>query len=300
MTTLRYAVSEALTSLIRERRAALLATGAIAVAFLMLGAFLLLSGNIQTLVQRWADTAELSVYLREDLGERAITALVGELSAHPAVAGAEYVSKEAARATFVEDFPDLSELAGGAENPFPPSIELRLKDDAASRASADELTRSLETRSEVSDVQYDRAWLARLLAIAEGIRLAGVAMGAILMLGAAFTVMAVVRLSLLTREAEIDIMQLVGAPFAVIRGPFVAQGALLGGGGALVAVLALVAVFALVRGAAARALAGLASTGEVRFLAVGEMALLLGGGLLLGAMAGVLATRTVRGAGAPD
>ena len=52
------------------------------------------------------------------------------------------------------------------------------------------------------------------------------------MLGAAFTVGAVVRLSLDARRDELDIMQLVGAPFAFIRGPFVVEGLLLGGMGA--------------------------------------------------------------------
>ena len=45
----------------------------------------------------------------------------------------------------------------------------------------------------------------------------------VLLLGAAFTVTAVVRLSLHARRDEIDIMQLVGAPMGYIRGPFVSE-----------------------------------------------------------------------------
>ena len=48
------------------------------------------------------------------------------------------------------------------------------------------------------------------------------------MLGAALTVAAVVRLSLYARRDEIEIMQLVGAPSAYIRGPFVIEGLLPG------------------------------------------------------------------------
>ena len=55
------------------------------------------------------------------------------------------------------------------------------------------------------------------------------------MLGAAFTVAAVVRLSLYARRDELEIMQLVGAPFSYIRGPAIVEGLLLGGLGAAVA-----------------------------------------------------------------
>ena len=48
-----------------------------------------------------------------------------------------------------------------------------------------------------------------------------------------------VRLAAAAREDEIEIMQLVGAPLAYIRGPFVVEGVLQGGVGALLAVLLL-------------------------------------------------------------
>ena len=57
------------------------------------------------------------------------------------------------------------------------------------------------------------------------------------MLGAAFTVAAVVRLSLYARRDELEIMQLVGAPFSYIRGPAIVEGLLLGGIGAAVALV---------------------------------------------------------------
>ena len=50
---------------------------------------------------------------------------------------------------------------------------------------------------------------------------------------AAVTVATVVRLGLHARRDEIEIMELVGAPLAFIRGPFVAEGLLQGGLGAL-------------------------------------------------------------------
>ena len=54
-------------------------------------------------------------------------------------------------------------------------------------------------------------------------------------MAAAVTVATVVRLGLHGRREELEIMELVGAPMAFIRGPFVAEGFLQGGVGALLA-----------------------------------------------------------------
>ncbi len=100
----------------------------------------------------------------------------------------------------------------------------------------------------VSDVRYDRRWIERLMSVVTAIRTAGLAIAAILALAACLTIAGVVRLALHARRAEIEIMQLVGAPLAYIRGPFVLEGTLLGLLGALVAVAALVAVYLTGRG----------------------------------------------------
>src|SRR5688572_31843059 len=92
-------------------------------------------------------------------------------------------------------------------------------------------------QSGVADVQFDRTWLARLMGVVNSARMAGAVVAGVLMLGAAFTVGAVVRLSLYARRDELEIMALVGAPFSYIRGPFVCEGLLLGGLGAAVALM---------------------------------------------------------------
>src|SRR5258705_11363487 len=85
----------------------------------------------------------------------------------------------------------------------------------------------------VADVRYDREWLARMANGLNAIRGAGFALAFLMAAAAAVTVAAVVRLGLCTRREEIDIMKLVGAPVAVIRGPFIREGLLAGvvGGG---------------------------------------------------------------------
>ena len=88
-------------------------------------------------------------------------------------------------------------------------------------------------------MRYDQRWISRLIAVLPALRTAGWAAALALLLGAATTVVAVVRLSFESRHEEIAIMGLVGAPVSFIRGPFVMEGALQGALGALGALAAL-------------------------------------------------------------
>jgi cell division transport system permease protein len=294
MKAVSYAFREAWISLRRSGRSAAMSMGTIAVAFLTLGGFLLASANLQSVVDRWASAAEMSVYLRDGLEEATRQALLDDLRGHAAVAAVEFVSKEQALERFKSDFPELADVAVTTENPFPPSIEVRLRTDPASTGAADALATQLGERDGVVEVRYDQQWLARLLGVLTSLRLAGIVVAGVLMVGAAFTVVAVVRLSLQARSEELDIMQLVGAPFSFIRGPAIAEGTLLGGIGALLSLVVLWAVFATTRTQLNQAVAGWGNVGELRFLSLAESALLIAIGLLVGALAGLIASRTVR------
>jgi cell division transport system permease protein len=281
VTVIGYAFEEAIASLRRSGRSALVSIGTIAIAFMTLGGFLLISVNVQDVLDRWLAAAEMSVYLHDTAPESERASLEQFLRARPEVAAVEYVSKAEALQRFRADFPELADVTGSlSQNPFPSALEVRLRAGDDSPASAETLARDVAGRSGVADVQFDRAWLARLLDVVSGARMAGAVVAGILMLGAAFTVGAVVRLSLYARRDELEIMALVGAPFSYIRGPFVFEGLLLGGLGAAVA-LVVVGVLYYFAG----------QYQPLRFLGYGEMALVLVGGIVVGAGAGTLASR---------
>jgi cell division transport system permease protein len=294
MRALSYAFEEALLSLRRSGQSAAMSVGTIAIAFLTLGGFLLVSANLQALVQRWAAAAELSIFLKDDADDSIRQTLLAETRARPGVSSVEFVSKDTALERFKTDFPELGDVAAAAENPFPASIEVRLTPDPRSAGTADAMASELASRPGVADVRYDGRWLARITTAVTAARLGGFAVAAVLILGAAFTVASVVRLSLEARRDEIDIMQLVGAPAAFIRGPFVAEGSLLGGIGAGLALAVLASLFTLGRTRIDASIASLAVAGHARFLGWSEGLLLVLAGVVLGGLAGAIATRSVR------
>jgi cell division transport system permease protein len=295
VTVVGYAFEEAWLSLRRSGRSALVSIGTIAIAFSTLGGFLLVSVNVQDVLDRWLQAAEMSVYLHDTASADDRVALEQFLRAQPMVAEVEYVSRERALERFQNDFPELRDVTTGiGENPFPSAFEVRLRTGNGGDTDAESLSSEVAGKPGVSDIRYDRRWLARLVGIVTTARLAAALMAGILMLGAAFTVAAVVRLSLYARRDELEIMQLVGAPFTYIRGPFIMEGLLLGGTGAAVALAAIAVLYSMLSRWLGSDLAGFAGIGQLRFLGFTEFVMMLLGGVGVGAAAGTVASRAVR------
>lgn len=290
MRALRYAIEEAAMSLWRGRQSGLLSTGTIALALFVLGAFLLVTSNMERIGAEWGSAAEMSVYLKDDASAADRMAIERVLAPGGLVATREYVSKAEALARFRQTFTDLrSAVDGVGDNPLPASYEVRLRPGPDARAEVDRLGATLRPMAGVADVGYDREWLDRLFAAVTIVQAVGVLLGAVLALAAALTVANVVRLALHARRDELEIMELVGAPQAYIRGPFVVEGVLQGGIGAIVALTVLGVGFLAVRGRYLAPLAAAINMSSIRFLPVELSLLLVVGGMAVGCLGGLVA-----------
>jgi cell division transport system permease protein len=293
---LKYFVTEAAASLWKGWQSALLAVLTIAAGLFVFGFFLIVNTNLRAVVERWSEAAEMSVYLSETVTPAQRQSIEELLERSGLAASRDYVSKPQAAARFKQDFPDLASAADKLEtNPFPASFEVRLHSDARHAGEAvDRLAASLTTTPGVADVRYDRRWLSRLNAAMGFARGVGIVIVAMLAIAAALTVGNVVRLAAYARRDEIEIMQLVGAPLAYVRGPFVFEGVLQGGIGAILAIGMLWAVFVAGRarygGMATEAL-GLP---HLTFLPPELWLLIVAGGMLLGCLGAFVVARSVR------
>jgi cell division transport system permease protein len=291
----RYFVTEAAISLWRGRRSTLLSTLTITIAIAMLGVFLVLGENLDRMVADWSRSAELSVYLKDGASPVERDAVESALRASKAVSGVDTVSKDAALARFRRDFPDLAPATQGAPaNPFPASFEARLASPTADASSLDALAKTLAAMAGVADVRYDRRWLDRLAELGRVVRWSGLTLSAILMLAAALTVTSVVRLALYARRDEVEIMELVGAPMAFIRGPFIAEGTIQGGVGALLALGLVRLGVDLARPRLAALTSGVVDVPSIQFLSWSAVGVLVLGGMVVGCLGGLVAARRLR------
>ena len=111
---LRYSIGEASLSLARGWRSSVLAMAIIAAAVFIAGAVLLVSINVDRILERLAATAELTIYLKSGSDEQR-TAVAGVLSSHPSVSSSNFVGADAALARFRRELPELAALVGTLE-----------------------------------------------------------------------------------------------------------------------------------------------------------------------------------------
>ena len=233
---LAYFFEEALTSLWRSRLINALSIGTIGVSLFVLGAFLALASNLSGVVDRWAEKVQVTFFLSDHATPEQRDRLLATLATDPAVAATAFVSREDALQRFRELFSDLRTLPDDiGSNPFPASIEVTLRPD---RQAADEVRRlaaAYEQAPGVEEAEYDLVWIERLSTAVRLIRGAGAFLGGILALAGIFTISNAIRLTVYSRQDELDIMRLVGATRAYVKGPFVVEGMIQGGLGGLVA-----------------------------------------------------------------
>ena len=240
----RYFVEEALTSLWRSRLITGLSVITIAVSLFVLGAFLSLASNLADVVARWSDKVQVTFYLEDQLPEAPRESLTAALRADSAVESVAYISREEALRRFRALFREMRSLPEDlGENPFPAALEVTLKPARNAAVDAQRLVDAFRKAPGVEDVEYDLLWIQRLTTAVRLVRGAGAFLGAILVLAAVFTISNVMRLTMYARQDELDIMRLVGAAPAYVKGPYVLEGMIQGGLGGVLALGLLWGIF---------------------------------------------------------
>ena len=286
---IRYSLGEASLSLLRGWRSSLLAIAIIAAAVFIAGAVVMVSINVQRILQRLSATAEITIYLKLGDGQRARETVAGVLANHPAVSSSSFVGADAALARFRRELPDLAALVGTLdENPLPSAFEVRLR-DGASEAETRALVQALDATGAVEDVRYDRRIFDRLAGGLQILRQGGIILAVVIVLAAIVTITSVLRLAYLTRRDETAVLFLLGMPPSAIRGPFVVEGMLQTLAGALVAVGLLWVAFSAVNAQVGTEIGEAFGTGAAVFLTTTAMAALVGASVAVGALAGVIA-----------
>jgi cell division transport system permease protein len=276
--------------MLREWRLHALSVFSLAVAFVCLGATLLVLTNLRSVEDRWAHAGRASIYLKDNAAAQDVDALKAALAAVPIVTGVRYVSAAQARSEFGQkEAGPRAELAALPVEAFPASIEIEVRSDVTDGELAD-VVGKLRQLPAVDDVETYQAWTERLARLIRG----GVAAAALLALVVFASVLAVVgstiRLALQRRRTEVEVLKLVGASDRFIKGPFLVEGMSQGAFGALAALALLAALFLLVRGRLDAELATLVGV-EPSFLPWPVMFGMVAIGMLLGTLAALLGLR---------
>lgn len=212
---------------------------------MIVGIFLCLSNNLQHSAQQRSENLVAVFFLTEDLSEKNLNAIAGELKKSPLVKEANFVSNQDALKRFEEKFPELLEVIKNLEhNPLPASFEATLNESAASSELISKFIEKMKGYPGIDDAQYNKEWIERMYSFSRLAKTVGFFLGGILILASFFIVSNVIKLNVFARKDEIGILRLVGATNTFIRIPFLLEGMILGITGGI---LTLILLFFLIR-----------------------------------------------------
>ncbi len=246
MTRLRYLLREAVDNIKSNRTTTFVALATTTFTMLAMGVFLLVYLNVQEALGSLREEIKVIVYLRDMVSPQAVSRVRSEIGQDSAVAGIEYVSREQALATFRAQFPSEERLLSGlGDNPFPASLVIKVSPAYRSSEQVRALVQKLNALSETEEVLYSQDWIENLAVALRYLEVLGLGIGTVLAASMVTILANTIRLTLHARRDEIEIMKLIGATTAFIKTPFVLEGALLGGVGALCSLFLLRTLFGL-------------------------------------------------------
>lgn len=251
--------------------------------------------NTRAASANWNQAFELSVYLTQRAGTDRAEALAKQLRARTDVAGVRVVTAEQAFAEFRETSGFGKALDALGSNPLPNTLVVTPSIAASTSLGTAALRTMIGALPDVDTVQLDSEWVLRLNAILEVMRRVVWLTGGLLGLSVILVVGNTIRLDILNRHAEVEVMKLVGATDGFARRPFLYSGVLYGLGGGLGAVLVVAVAVAVLE----RPLDHLASLYGSRFhlqgLRFGSVVRILGVAIGLGWLGSwIAATRHIR------
>ncbi len=217
----------------RNALMSLAATLTMVLMLLLLSGFFMLQTVLLASLSFVEDKVEVVAYIETTATQDQVDTLVARIDAMPQTTGVEFITRDEALVRFraAQEAQGREDLTKYLEaNPLYASINVKLRGPADLEAVAG----ALREDPLVRNVLNIEALVERVVTVTSFVRTAGVAMVAIVGIIVLFIIVNTIRLAVVARAEEIEIMRLVGASDAFIRWPFVFEGALVGLLGALI------------------------------------------------------------------
>src|SRR6266550_2817565 len=222
----------------RNALMSLAATATMVLMLILLAGFWIIQTGLLSALDFTESKVEVQANINLEATPNTITALGERIQAMPEVTTVTFISREAALARFQQSMKnqgreDLSKYLDS--NPFPASYEIKLKDPSYAATVAD----ALREDPAIKNVLDTKETAQNVKTVTDIMRTAGTVILLVIGVIVLFIIVNTIRLAVVARSEEIEIMRLVGASDAFIRWPFVFEGAMVGLFGAAITLVLL-------------------------------------------------------------
>ncbi|WP_086348206.1 permease-like cell division protein FtsX [Candidatus Enterococcus clewellii] len=221
---------ESIKSLKRNGWMTIASTSAVTITLILVGIFMAVIFNATKLAKDISDNVTVSVFV--DIGTTAeeMQALESELREIKNVDSISYSNKDQQLKKIQDQMGDAWNLFEGDSNPLYDVYYLSAKEPEQTKKMSEEAGKL----QNVFKADYGGLSSDKIFQLAETVRTWGLAAAGLLLFVAVFLISNTIRITILSRQREIQIMRLVGAKNGYIRWPFFLEGAWIGLLGAIV------------------------------------------------------------------
>ena len=226
LNSLFYNIKQGFVQIFRNRGMSLASIFSIVAMLLILGLFFVITVNINLFTEVVKqDYDQVEVFLLDETTEADARQLIAEIEKQKGVSGAEYRSKDEALEILKQRWGESGYLLDSlGYNPLPASILISV--DSLDNAGA--VARFAGNLDGVDDIQYYQETVDKLTKITRFLQIGALVIMIFLVVVSVVVVSNTVKLTVFARAKEIRIMKYVGATNWFIRGPFLAEGIIIG------------------------------------------------------------------------
>lgn len=236
-------IRETLIGLKRSSLMTIIAIATVSITLILLGLFMLISANLGKVTEDIASKLEIRLFLKPNLKIEDIQLFRRKLKAIDGIKDVVFINNSTAWESFQNDYSHLDLKKYIDQNPLPHSLNIRLE------ATQDIKSIILYVKrfdSLIDDIVYGGELADRVDVFRRIMSIGGWSLIMLLILASLFIIVNTIRLTVIARDEEISIMQLVGATHRFIKGPFLIEGFIIGILGATVSVVFLYFIYYIV------------------------------------------------------
>lgn len=217
---------EALVAFRRSPLLSALSITTIAFSLFAFGLFGLVALNIRKALDSVSERVEIRAFAFDGTDAATVNAAAAEIRAYPEVLQAEVITPEEALERARREMGEFKDVFESAF--LPTAIEVRLRPGFRDPRAVKQVAGRMRAFAFVEDVRYGEDWITQLHRIRNIAGATGMVLGLAFAIVAVIIIGATIRMAMLARAREIEIMRLVGATDAFIRRPFLIEGAIKG------------------------------------------------------------------------
>jgi cell division transport system permease protein len=185
------------------------------------GMFLLLDHNVGQALSAIGDRREMIVYLKDEVTDAQLAELMTRVRQD--FGEPTYVTREQAWQDLSQQIGDPDLLSGIEDNPLPASLRVRLKPELLNYSAMEQAAKQVLEFPEVEDVRYGADYIRRLDEFSAGVTTAAWAAGALVALAIVLVLFNTLRLTVIARRQQVEIMLRLGASDRFIATPYVLE-----------------------------------------------------------------------------